>query len=571
MKYAIVFSLFLLGGNISSRAVTLEASTTQPVYDGTSCPRLSIVSGSGKTSYVGGTIDDPTDPAATEGIYFNAPAGSTLTFTSSNTSVVKVADITATEVSSGVFAVRIKPTGVGKTTIAVKLSGASDYKIEYAASKANTLTTRWFYGSSDASAIADAGNGYFLVADDESNVIRLHNSELSGMPLNKFDATSMAGGTDGEEYDVEGATSTDDGKTIYWIASLSNSKKGKEKPYRNRVFSTKMSGTGVSATLSKGAYSTKMRDALIAFGDNNGWNFTASASFENKMIPKRIDGFNIEGLTLRKGGGAAYIGFRAPCVPLKGVTPTSSNRKYAVMALVNNFEAMLSVNGQSSTAPQVAANPILFDFGGLGIRAMERVGDYYVIIAGLFEGGGTPKAYLWDGAINADASPFTAGDGHLTEMNIDMSDLVQQTGTGEVEGHPEAILARQEGNDIIISVVCDNGSVDYYDDSNENKVYGADNNKYPWAKFRMDTFVYNMPSPSGMATVTMQPAMSVALTGGMLAIGNLTSGTYVTVATADGALVGAATATTPTLYMPVNSASSVYIVRAGDRVVKIVP
>ena len=159
MKYAIVFSLFLLGGNISSRAVTLEASTTQPVYDGTSCPRLSIVSGSGKTSYVGGTIDDPTDPAATEGIYFNAPAGSTLTFTSSNTSVVKVADITATEVSSGVFAVRIKPTGVGKTTIAVKLSGASDYKIEYAASKANTLTTRWFYGSSDASAIADAGNG----------------------------------------------------------------------------------------------------------------------------------------------------------------------------------------------------------------------------------------------------------------------------------------------------------------------------------------------------------------------------------------------------------------------------
>jgi hypothetical protein len=232
---------------------------------------------------------------------------------------------------------------------------------------------------------------------------------------------------------------------------------------------------------------------------------------------------------------------------------------------------MLSVNGQSSTAPQVAANPILFDFGGLGIRAMERVGDYYVIIAGLFEGGGTPKAYLWDGAINADASPFTAGDGHLTEMNIDMSDLVQQTGTGEVEGHPEAILARQEGNDIIISVVCDNGSVDYYDDSNENKVYGADNNKYPWAKFRMDTFVYNMPSPSGMTTVTMQPAMSVALTGGMLAIGNLTSGTYVTVATADGALVGAATATTPTLYMPVNSASSVYIVRAGDKVVKIVP
>lgn len=571
MKNVFAVFLFLFGGMSSALAATLEASKTQPVYPETTCARLQIVSGSGRTSYVGGTIDDPTDPAATEGIYFNAPTGSVLSFTSSNTSVVKVADITATEISSGLFAVRIKPTGVGKTTIAVKLSGASDYKIEYAASRANTLTTRWFYGSSDASAIADAGNGYFLVADDESNVIRLHNSTMSGMPLNKFDATSMAGGTSGEEYDVEGATSTDDGNTIYWLASLSNSKKGKEKPYRNRVFSTKLTGTGVSATLSKGAYSTKMRDALIKFGDDNGWNFTASASFKDKMIPKRIDGFNIEGLTLRKGGGAAYIGFRAPCVPLKGVTPTSSNRKYAVMALVNNFEAMLSGSGESKAEPQVAADPILFDFGGLGIRAMERVGDYYVIIAGLFEGGGTPKAYLWDGAINADAKPFTAGDGHLTEMNIDMSDLVQQTGSGEVEGHPEAILARQEGNDIVINIVCDNGSVDYYGDSNENKVYSADSNKYPWAKFRMDTFVYNMPSPSDVATVTMQPAMSVSLTGGMLAIGNLVPGTYVTVATADGALVGAAIATSSTLYIPVTSAPSVYIVRAGDKVVKIVP
>ena len=568
MKNVIVCSLFLLGGIASVSAATLEASTNQPVYSGTTCPLLSIVSGSGKTSYVGGTIGDPCDPAATEGIYFNAPSGSVLTFTSSNTNVVKVADITATELASGLFAVRIKPTGVGKTTITVKLSGASNYKIEYAASKANNIATRWFYGSSDASAIADAGGGYFFVADDETNIIRLHNTEQSGMPLAKFDATSMAGGTSSEEYDVEGASSSDDGKTIYWIASLSNNKSGKEKPYRNRVFSTKVTGTGTGAKLSAGAYSTKMRDALIAFGDANGWDFTASASFKNKMIPKRIDGFNIEGLTLRKGGGAAYIGFRAPCVPLKGVTPTSSNRKYAVMAMVSNFEAMLSGSGQSSIAPQVATAPILFDFGGLGIRAIERVGDYYVIIAGLFEGGGTPKAYLWDGTIHADASPFTAGDGHLTEINIDMSDLVQQTGS-EVEGHPEAVLARQEGNNLIINLVCDNGSVDFYGDGNENKVYSADTGKYPWGKFRMDTFVYPMPSPSGVSTIAMQPTMGIALTNGILTVGNLTPGTPVVVTTADGTLVGSAIATASTLSMPLPNTSSVYIVRAGDKVVKV--
>ena len=118
-------------------AATLEASSSQPKYPDTSFPRLNIVSGSGKTSYVSGVIDDPTDPAATEGIWFNAPTGSTLTFQSSNTSVVKVDDITAEEIQPGVFAVRIKPSGVGSTKITVKLSGASDYTIQYAASDAS--------------------------------------------------------------------------------------------------------------------------------------------------------------------------------------------------------------------------------------------------------------------------------------------------------------------------------------------------------------------------------------------------------------------------------------------------
>ena len=568
MKNCVVMLSLLLGGAMSVSSATLEASSKQPVYPGTSKARLSIVSGSGKTSYVGGTVGDPTDVAASEGIYFNAPAGSVLTFTSSNSKVVKVADITATEIEAGLFAVRIKPTAAGKTTIAVKLSGASDYKIEYAASVANTATTRWFYGSSDASAIADVGKGCFFVADDETNILRLYNSELSGMPLYEVDATSWAGGKSGEEYDVEGASVSDDGKTIYWTTSFSNNKSGKEKPYRNRVFSTKLTGEGANAKLSSGAYSTKMRDALIAFGDNNGWNFTASASFKDKMIPKRIDGFNIEGLSLKKGGGAAYIGFRAPCVPLKGVTPTSSNRKYAVMAVVNNFEAMLSGSGESKTAPQVGA-PILFDFGGLGIRAMERVGDYYVIIAGLFKGGGKPKAYLWDGAINADAAPFTAGDGHLTEMDIDMTDLVQDEGDGEVEGHPEALTIRQDGDDIIIDIVCDEGSIDFYNDGNENKTYSTDSKKYPWGKFRMDTFVYTLPKSTGVAAVAMQPALGITYAGGNLTLTNLSAGTPVSVTTTDGKSVASATAASSTLHMALPATSEVYIVKIGERVIKI--
>ena len=560
-----LLTFILAAASISTlSAATLEASTSQPKYPGTSFPRLKIVSGSGKTSYVSGVIDDPTDPAATEGIWFNAPTGSMLTFQSSKTSVVKVDDITSEEIQPGIFAVRIKPSGVGSTKITVSLSGASDYTIQYAASDASKSPeqTTWLQGSCDASAMADVGGGCFYVADDENNILRLYNSQLSGMPLRTVNAEGFANGS--EEYDVEGATVSDDGKTIYWITSLANSKKGKEKPYRNRAFSSKVSGSGAETTLTSGAYSEKFRDAMIKFGDDNGWNFTASASYANSMIPKRIDGFNVEGLTLKTdGNGAAYIGFRAPCVPKKGVTPTSSNRKYAVMATVENFEQIFSGSGKSSTAPQVGA-PVLFDFGGLGIRSIERVGDYYVIIAGLFEGGGTPKVYLWDGTTNENADPITVNGGHLTEMALALENIAVGG-----DGHPEALTARQEDNKLYLNIVCDGGSADMYNDGKENKDYSADSKKNPWAKFRLDTFVYTLPQESALNGVRqLQPMFTYSISGGVLSLGRLSAGTAITLATADGKIISSMKATGSTLSLPLPS-SGAYVLKVGKQSVKL--
>ena len=560
-----LLTFILAAASISTlSAATLEASTSQPKYPDTSIARLNIVSGSGKTSYVSGVIDDPTDPAATEGIWFNAPTGSMLTFQSSKTSVVKVDDITSEEIQPGVFAVRIKPSGVGSTKITVSLSGASDYTIQYAASDASKSPeqTTWLQGSCDASAMADVGGGCFYVADDENNILRLYNSQLSGMPLRTVNAEGFANGS--EEYDVEGATVSDDGKTIYWITSLANSKKGKEKPYRNRAFSSKVSGSGAETTLTSGAYSEKFRDAMIKFGDDNGWNFTASASYANSMIPKRIDGFNVEGLTLKTdGNGAAYIGFRAPCVPKKGVTPTSSNRKYAVMATVENFEQIFSGSGKSSTAPQVGA-PVLFDFGGLGIRSIERVGDYYVIIAGLFEGGGTPKVYLWDGTTNENADPITVNGGHLTEMALALENIAVGG-----DGHPEALTARQEDNKLYLNIVCDGGSADMYNDGKENKDYSADSKKNPWAKFRLDTFVYTLPQESALNGVRqLQPMFTYSISGGVLSLGRLSAGTAITLATADGKIISSMKATGSTLSLPLPS-SGAYVLKVGKQSVKL--
>lgn len=495
--FLLLFSLFFSAQTYAATP-TLLANTTQVCYEGTAKPLLVITSGSGKTSYVSGVIGNPTDPAATKGILFTSANSPTeWTITSSKTAVVPLANITMTLVSGDQYVCKIVPAGVGysKITVAAKNSSGSStaYTIQYAASaaSANGANTTFHTNIADASGACAIDDNYMFVADDETNLLRLYNRKNSGQSLYSADITSTAGGTSSEEFDLEGSSISssnyNSGKRIYWIASLGNSKSGGLKPYRDRVIATDISGSGATATLSVKSYSTKMRAALISWGDAKSWNFTASAA--SGMIPKRIDGFNVEGLTITNEGEKAYVGFRAPCVPIQGTTPTSSNRKYAILAPVSNFETMMNVSSSSSITPTIG-DPILFDFAGLGIRSIERVGTRYVIVAGLFEGGGTPAVYLWDGVVpaNPGQNPITTSGTHLTKLPLNLSDLVQASSDGGLEGHPEALLCEQTGNDLNIHLICDNGTIDYYGDGTEAKALSYE----PFKKFRMDNFVYNL-------------------------------------------------------------------------------
>lgn len=524
--FTLLFVLFAIANYAA--APILSANATQACFTGTTKPMLVIAAGSGKTSYVSGAIGDPTDCAATKGIYFTATNSPTsFTITSSTTSVVPVANIKMTLIKDDQYVLTIIPTGVGFTKITIIATNGSTsgtYTIQYAASPASTYTANTIFPTivADASAEAAIDDNYFFEADDELNNIRLYSRKESGQSLYVNDITSAAGGVSGEEFDLEAATMSsstyNSGRRIYWIGSLGNSKSGGAKPYRDRVIATDISGTGANATISVKSYKIGMRAALISWGDGNSWDFTTSASTSLSMIPKRIDGFNIEGLTVTNEGEKAYIGFRAPCVPLKGVTATSSNRKYALLAPVTNFETMMNVSGISSVTPTMG-EPILFDFGGLGIRDMVRVGgNKYVIIAGLFEGGGTPAIYLWDGIVptNPGSNPITTATSSLIKLPFDISDLVQPSADGGVEGHPEGVLAEQVGNNIIVHLICDNGTVTYYDATTAAKDLAADPSKYPFAKFRYDTYVYSLdgaPSmilTSGSSTQTINHGSSIS-------------------------------------------------------------
>jgi uncharacterized repeat protein (TIGR02543 family) len=481
---------------------TLNADATQPSYSNTNKPYLNIISGSNKTSYVSGVINDPTDPAATKGIVFTVSSTSAvLNATSTNTSVVPVANVIITK-ANGKFTVKIIPASVGYATInlvANNTAGSSStYKINYAASAASANPSKTFFhsNSSDASGASAVDSNYMFVTDDENNFIRLYSRKNSGKELYSLDVSSAVGAS--AECDLEASSSSvkfNAGKRIYFMGSLGNNKSGVIKADRNKVIATEVSGDSSNATLTVKSYSNQFRTALISWGDANGWGFTASAA--SGMIPKQIYGFNVEGLSITTGGDTAYIGFRAPCVPVKGVTPTAANRKYAIIAPINNFETIMNGNGNVSTTP-VTGEPILFDLEGLGIRSIERVGNArmpngqgnYLIVAGLYTGGGSPVVYLWDGIVpfNSGKTPITTTSpvSKLIKLNLaGLQNLVQTSSDGSLEGHPEAMIVDTAGNEMRIALISDDGTLDYYNDGTEAKDLSHDEFK----KFRSDQFV----------------------------------------------------------------------------------
>jgi len=542
------------GQTFRSTSPTLSANATQICFDGTSYPLLKIVSGSGTSSYVGSVINDPTDPIATKGIYFKASNATGFSLASSNTSVVTTSNISMTFVSGDTCVLKIKPTGVGYATITVQATNGSNtsatYTINVAASAASAYGANTIFPTiiADASAVAAIDSDYMFIADDETNVIRMFNRKMSGQSLYTLDITSGGGGASGEEFDLEAATVSssayNSGRRIYWMGSLGNSKKGASKPYRDRVIATDMSGSGVSTTLTVKSYSANMRSALISWGDANSWGFTASAyaASSGGMIPKRIDGFNIEGLSVTHAGETAYVGFRAPCVPIKGTTPSSSNRKYALLAPITNFETMMNVSGKSSITPTIG-EPVLFDFAGLGIRDLVRVGNNkYILIAGLYQGGGTPAVYLWDGVVpsNSGTNPITTATSSLLKLPLDLTDLVQPSADGGVEGHPEAILAEQVDSTLYIHLICDNGTVVYYNDAQAAKDLSVSQPQY--SKFRMDSYKYSLPTIATNAALTKVSSVSWTVVNDKLEITGLSKGTTISVFNPKGQSIATRTA-----------------------------
>lgn len=344
----------------------------------------------------------------------------------------------------------VKVTGVDGQTATKTLHYAASAAVQYASD------SRYFTGSSDASAAVDVGGGYTVVADDESNVLRLYDRSVSGAPVRTWDFSSNIGAS--KEIDIEGATRV--GDTIYWTGSLGNNKDGEYKADRNTVFTTTVTGSGASTVLAYGRSYKKLRDNLVAWDKANSNRFGFAAGTADGQIPKEINGFNVEGLEFAPGSTTtAYVGFRAP------LSPAVTGGK-ALIVPVTNFDKVLS-SGTAATF----GTPIELDLGGLAIRDIRKnASNQYLIVAG-----------SWAADDNSDPYALYSWDGDPAHAPVKRLDLPTSD-----PGGWEAVV---DVPDLTVSgaraqLITDDGSADLYGDGTEAKDLTHDE----WKKSRATWF-----------------------------------------------------------------------------------
>lgn len=407
-------------------------------------PTLSL-----SASYLSGAVGATGDPVVTVTVGQSGADASALTVAASastKSSVAGTGDVTVTgtgatrQVSVAAHArgytdLTLKLTGLGGKSVTKTLHYAASAAVQYAAD------TRYFTGSSDASAAVDVGGGYVVVADDESNTLRLYNRSASGAPVKTWDFSSQLGVT--KEIDIEGAARV--GDTIYWTGSLGNNKDGEYKADRNTVFTTTVTGSGAGTQLALGRSYKKLRDDLVAWDRANGDRYGFAAGTAAGQAPKQVDGFNVEGLEFAPGSATtAYVGFRAPLVP-------PANGGKALIVPVTNFDKVLA-----SGAKAVVGSPIELDLGGLSIRDIRKnAADQYLIVAG-----------SWAADDNSDPYALYSWDGVAAHVPVKLRDLptTDPGGWEAVVDVPDLSVPGARAQ-----LITDDGSADLYGDGTDAK------------------------------------------------------------------------------------------------------
>ena len=235
-----------------------------------------------------------------------------------------------------------------------------------------------YRGMCDASAVVTLGSNYFVVADDEDNILRIYSREKGGLPVRAIDfARFLAVNPRSPEADIEGAARI--GDCIYWITSHGRNKNARQRPNRHRFFaSTVVESNGAFDIKPVGRPYGSLLPDLAKDPKLAGFNLSVAAT----LAPKTTGALNIEGLCATPEGHL-LLGFRNP-VP---------QGKALIVPLLNPVELI-------SGRPARFGSPILLELGGFGIRSIAASSGRYLIVAGSRDGDGQSVLYEWKGGEN---------------------------------------------------------------------------------------------------------------------------------------------------------------------------
>lgn len=282
----------------------------------------------------------------------------------------------------------------------------------------------FFPGAEDGSAASDVGDGFFVGATDEKNVLRLYSTDPA-VPPRALDVDVEAAvkgaleATNVKEFDLEGAARI--GDVIYWIGSHGRNKSANERRERRVLFATKVTGKGKDVTFEMtGKVYTTLLDDLVRHPPLAAFHLCEAAV----RAPKAEGALCIE--SLAAAGGRLWIGFRNPQV---------NNGQALLVPLLNPADALKN-EGKAQLG-----EPLLLNLGGLGIRDMVAWKDGFLVIAGDYREGSDPEArtsrlFLW----KAPAEP--------QDLEIDFKPL---------HLNPEALVVFGEGAAARVLILSDDG------------------------------------------------------------------------------------------------------------------
>ncbi|OGE25020.1 MAG: hypothetical protein A3J42_07775 [Candidatus Dadabacteria bacterium RIFCSPHIGHO2_12_FULL_53_21] len=266
-------------------------------------------------------------------------------------------------------------------------------QFSYAQSKSYTYS-----GMCDGSAAVKLDENYFIVAEDDGEVLRIYkfnDSSVSQVGA-EDDVLKNLTSDSKDEVDIEGAARI--GNRIYWISSHGRNKDGEISGNRYKFFATDLDITASPPELSL----TESYDGLVTdVTKNESWkksNLTGTQKqklidllnnatrMEEEAVPDLApekSGLNIEGLAQTGDGKSLLIGLRNPLI----------NGKAIIITLTNPADLV------TGKGPAKFGNSYFLELGGLGIRDMIYSTEQktYFIIGGPLGSDGIFEMFEWDG------------------------------------------------------------------------------------------------------------------------------------------------------------------------------